>query len=182
MVDGKGAERVTDVLTKCSEDDYGKEPSLRAVRKEDAFLLWQWANEPEVRSNSFHSDAISWEDHLKWFEKKLSAPETRIWILEERHVPVGQIRYDRIGNADTAEISFTVSLNYRGRGIGQKLLAMTADQARTELEVGSFRGIVFKKNLASRRIFTNAGFDQIAESVISGFECLIFQRAEFGRG
>jgi UDP-2,4-diacetamido-2,4,6-trideoxy-beta-L-altropyranose hydrolase len=58
-------------------------------------LLWQWANDPQVRNASFSSGPISWETHVAWFNDKISIPRAEMFIAEdERGIPVGQIRFD----------------------------------------------------------------------------------------
>src|SRR5581483_8142161 len=78
--------------------------TIREARPEDARLLWEWANDPSVRSNSFNQEPIPWESHLRWYEKRLASPGTRFWLLEVNSVPAGQIRYDRDDEGHSAEI------------------------------------------------------------------------------
>src|ERR1043166_10202171 len=73
-------------------DDY----RIRSVRGDGMFLLWYWANDRQTRKNSFNSNPIAWSTHEAWCAENLGAPNVRIWILERQHVPVGQIRYERI--------------------------------------------------------------------------------------
>ena len=61
---------------------------LCLAKEEDAKLLWQWANDPDLRNNSFNPKHIEWRDHLKWFENKISSDGTRIWILEHNNDPI----------------------------------------------------------------------------------------------
>jgi hypothetical protein len=75
---------------------------LRAAREKDALLLWQSANDAVPRRNSFAPEPISWALHEAWYGERIASPDTRFWILECRHVPVGQIRYDRT-DAHTAQ-------------------------------------------------------------------------------
>ncbi|MGH7931135.1 MAG: GNAT family N-acetyltransferase, partial [Candidatus Binatia bacterium] len=105
--------------------------SVRLALVHDASLLWQWANDPVTRSNSFNTERISWEVHRSWYEKKLTSPDCRLWIMELENLPVGQIRYDRI-KADTAQISFSVAPFVRSRGLGTLLLEMTPPMAVSE--------------------------------------------------
>ena len=39
---------------------------LRTADENDMDLLFQWANDPDVRKNSFHSEPISYETHKKY--------------------------------------------------------------------------------------------------------------------
>jgi hypothetical protein len=45
---------------------------FRRAKKEDCELIYKWANDPEVRKNSFSGAAITVENHQKWFESKLA--------------------------------------------------------------------------------------------------------------
>jgi len=64
LVDGCGAERVVSAM-------HDATLVLRRVEEADCSLLWEWANEPEVRSASFSSTPIAWDEHREWFTKKL---------------------------------------------------------------------------------------------------------------
>ncbi|MBI4644486.1 MAG: UDP-2,4-diacetamido-2,4,6-trideoxy-beta-L-altropyranose hydrolase, partial [Deltaproteobacteria bacterium] len=74
LVDGQGVWRVLNHL--------GLETiTLRAAVKDDCRMLWEWANDPEVRKNSFSSDPIPWEQHVSWFESKLRDPGYLFFIV-----------------------------------------------------------------------------------------------------
>ena len=130
---------------------------FRYAAPEDAKLLWQWANDPTVRANSFNSDPISLDEHLEWYRGKLNSPDTRFLILELGQSPVAQIRYDRI-DSQTAEIAFSVAPQSRGQGIGTRALMLTKGPACKELGVQRFLGSVLSSNRSSIRAFTKAGF------------------------
>jgi UDP-2,4-diacetamido-2,4,6-trideoxy-beta-L-altropyranose hydrolase len=174
LVDGYGAARVVSSLLEI-EQSFSLSDHLRARDADfrDARLLWQWANDPSVRANSFHPEAIPLDEHLNWYKRKLASPGTRIWILELNQVPVAQIRYDRI-DANEAEISFSVSSMDRGKGLGTRALILTAEMACRELGVRYLRGAVFDANLASARTFIKAGFRHVGQEQISNTLCNIF--------
>ncbi|MGH9508910.1 MAG: UDP-2,4-diacetamido-2,4,6-trideoxy-beta-L-altropyranose hydrolase, partial [Terriglobales bacterium] len=67
LVDGRGAERVVEILA-------GPPLRLRRATEQDCRLLWEWANDPDTRANSFSSELIPWDDHQRWFRAKLSDP------------------------------------------------------------------------------------------------------------
>lgn len=176
VVDGKGAERSVDLLKygplSVRQDSF----RLRPASAEDSVMLWQWTNDSTIRANSFDTAVIPWETHKVWYAKKLASSDTRIWILELRQVPVGQIRYDRI-NLETAQISFSVTPGYHGKGIGTKLLEVSSASAYRELNARWLQGIAFSSNVASARAFLKAGFHQVEEKMISGRKCLVFKKA-----
>jgi len=146
---------------------------IRPAGFQDAELLWLWANDPIVRANSFHPEAIPFDGHLKWYKRKVESPETRIWLLELDQVPVAQIRYDHV-QGDTAEIGVSVSSEYRGKGLGTRLLQITSGMACEELNVKCLKGVVFSSNKASARAFTKAGFECVGQEFISDKLCYLF--------
>ena len=118
LVDGRGAHRVARRLN-------ARLLSLRPVNREDRECLFEWANDPITRSNSFSHNPISWADHLQWFEDKLSDSNTAFFVgLDADAVPIGQVRFDRQGNSAT--ISVSVAPNERGRGYGARLIHLGA--------------------------------------------------------
>jgi UDP-2,4-diacetamido-2,4,6-trideoxy-beta-L-altropyranose hydrolase len=174
IVDGSGGLRVLSSLMLSS--DGADEWRLRPATAADAFLLWQWANEPSARANSFHAEPIPWGDHLSWYQARLASADSRIWLLERRGAPVGIIRYDR-ADPHRAELSFAVTSSQRGLGIGTRLLTMSLEPAMRELGVSTVEGTVFAANGASARSFLKAGYTQAEPKTIAGRPCLIFRRA-----
>ena len=173
LVDGKGVERVLKVML-CGASEEALR--LRAASQEDVLLLWQWANDPVTRRNSFAPEPISWAVHEAWYAEKIASPNTRFWILECRHVPVGQIRYDRT-DADTAQINFSVAPAYRGRSFDTQLLRLSADLAGRELGVRIVEAISPAQNFASNHAFLSAGFEVIEEKRIAGRAWFLFRHS-----
>ena len=149
---------------------------IRPANKDDAYCLWEWANDPLTRRNSFNPEPIPWATHEAWYAARLSSPDTRLWILEFGRLPVGQIRYDRT-DASTAQISFSVAPDFRRRNLGTKLLCLSADLAGRELGVRRVEGVTFEENLGSINAFVKAGFEVAEQRKIAGHACLVFRRA-----
>jgi RimJ/RimL family protein N-acetyltransferase len=148
---------------------------IRDAVAADSLLLWKWANDPVTRANSFRTKAISWNEHQRWYAKRLASLDCRLWIMELKNVPVGQIRYDRI-TIDVAQVGFSVAHRVRGKGFGTLLLETTAPMASSELKVRWVRGITLSGNLASQRAFAKAKFTLFEQRRIGEHECFVFQR------
>jgi UDP-2,4-diacetamido-2,4,6-trideoxy-beta-L-altropyranose hydrolase len=172
LIDGRGVERVLEVMLRGARDG---ELRLRAAGQQDSLLLWQWANDPATGSQLAGSEPISWVVHEAWYAEKLASPDTRFWILECRHVPVGQIRYDRT-DANTAQITFSVASAYQGKGFGTQLLRLSADLAGRELGIRIVEGVSPAQTIASSRAFLRAGFEVIEEKSIAGHAYFVFRR------
>lgn len=174
LVEGNGAKYVFSIMDTLTHSDITADRlHVRYACFKDAELLWQWANDHTVRSNSFHPESIPFDKHIAWYKEKLASHNTRIWILELNQVPVAQVRYESV-DTYTAEIHFSVASDYRGKGIGTESLVLTSVLACKELTVERLRGIVFKSNVASARTFKKAGFECTDEKWISGNLCTVF--------
>jgi UDP-2,4-diacetamido-2,4,6-trideoxy-beta-L-altropyranose hydrolase len=176
LVSGGGADEVVSSMNRLSKPAFLTDQlQIRSACFEDAEILWQWANDPVVRANSFSPDPISLSDHIEWYREKLASCDTCIWILELDQVPVGQIRYDRV-DSDMADIGFSVAQHYRGRGLGTSILLLSSRPACERLQVKRLRGIVFCSNEPSMRAFIKAGFECVGQEQIHGVPCYVFER------
>ena len=145
--------------------------AIRHADIDDAKILWEWANDPAVRGNSFNNQAIPWESHLSWLEKVLSSPGTRLWILSVDNIPAGQIRYDRDDERTAAQISFSIAQPFRAQGLAAKIISMTVRPAMTDLGVGEIIAYVLDGNLPSSRAFIRAGFAEEESLIRDGIKC-----------
>lgn len=182
LVDGGGAARVLAAMKERQRFSRQNEFTIRRAVVGDEMLLWQWANDPSTRRNSFSSAAISWDDHQAWCAKKFAAPDCRLWIMQVGDLPVAQIRYDRVVSdiGAVAEISFSVAPGFRGLQLGTRLLAATVPLVVGELDVASVEGVALPGNEASYRAFLKAGFVAAEARRIDGRLCTVFRRDYHG--
>ena len=148
---------------------------LRKATNEDARLLWEWRNDSLVRETAFDQEFVSWKSHASWFDRKLSSVDCLIWILQNDDFPVGQVRYDRGG--ETAELTYSVSHEFRGRGLGTLLLQMSTPLACKELDVAMLVAFVKQDNLPSVRALKRSGFERTQVVVRNNEQCWKFQKS-----
>jgi UDP-2,4-diacetamido-2,4,6-trideoxy-beta-L-altropyranose hydrolase len=182
MVDGLGVSRVLDAMAERQQFVGGDGAWFRPADSDDSLLLWQWANDPLSRRNSFNPAKISWSEHEDWLRHKLASSASRLWIMHIGNLPVGQIRYDRIDSVEgpSAEVSFTIAAGFRSMRLGTRLLGMTAELAARELGVRWVKGITFNSNDASRRAFLRAGFEAAEQCIVGARQCVVFRCAVGG--
>lgn len=131
---------------------------LRNVTQQDIELLFEWANDYAVRKNSFNTEQILFEDHVRWFNKMMSDEDVLQFIMMVDDTPVGQIRF--VINKDEAEIGYSIAKEYRGKGYGHKIL-----QLSTALVSEEYPGIhkliakVKPDNAASNKLFLNEQYE-----------------------
>lgn len=131
---------------------------LIKATKADCKNIYDWANEEEVRKNSFNSDLIKYEDHVKWFESKLNDEDVYLFIVkdkgeEDKDISVGMLRLERQEN-NSLLINFSIDVNSRGKGYATKLLKFIKDKYRNELLVGKVK----TTNIGSMKAFEKSEY------------------------
>ena len=161
LVDGKGAERVVEVLR-------GVKLRLRPAHESDRHMLWEWANDSAVRAAAFSSAPIPWEEHQAWFARKMKDPDCQILIAEDgQGRAIGQFRADWRSSQD-ADIDLSLSTEFRGGGYGRVLIDLGVRHALAERGAVRLHAFVKPENLASRRSFELAGFGALGEEYVNG--------------
>ena len=151
LVDGLGAQRVTARLW--GNADLQLQPATEA----DFELLWQWANDPVTRANSFDSSPIPWEQHKGWCCAKLEDPLCRLWVVENPSSgKVGVVRFDAVGSEATVSVSLAPQA--RGQGYGSRIIAAACQQLFQSSGTKLVRALIKPENKASIRAFERARF------------------------
>ena len=167
LVDGRGAQRVVSAM-------HGR-LQLRAAQASDCRLLWEWANDPQVRAAAFSSAPIPWERHQAWFAGKMKDPHCTILIAEDdAGRQVGQFRVDWRSGYD-GDIDVSVAPQFRGSGNGALLIDLGVSQL-LEKRGGQLHAFVKVENQASRRAFEQAGFTSLGEECVSGYQAIHYVR------
>jgi UDP-2,4-diacetamido-2,4,6-trideoxy-beta-L-altropyranose hydrolase len=161
IVDGLGAKRVVSVLSNNKEIDF------RPVMEEDLRLIWEWANDPATRANSFESAAIPWEQHRQWCESKMNNAQCNFWVASNRDCEqVGVVRFDH--HDGEAMVSISVAPHARGRGYGTKIIKSACDQLFGSSAAKLVRALIKPGNDASIKAFGRAGFQRDISTTVKG--------------
>lgn len=129
--------------------------TFRNASKEDLQIVYDWINEKTVRENSFSKRPITLEEHKTWFYKKLNKPEDSFLIFSQDEKDVGYIRFDK--ENDHLVISVLVDQNYRGGGMGVRLIVQGLQEIRKKTDLPVF-AYIKEENEASIRSFVKSGF------------------------
>lgn len=130
---------------------------LRRAEQKDLALLFDWANDPEVRQNSLHSEPISFAEHETWFYARLDDPATPVYILERDGGPLGQVRFQITDSG--ASIHYSVDREYRGKGLGRTLIQLTERRLAEDYpQITELSARVKSANASSRAVFVKNGY------------------------
>jgi spore coat polysaccharide biosynthesis protein SpsF len=144
---------------------------LRKSTEKDCDLLFGWANDNSVRKNSFNSNKITYEDHIKWFQNKLELNNCIIYIGVENNNTIGQVRLDI--NDNIGIINYSICKYYRGKGYGTKMLQELERMLGLEnsLGINKLIGKVKHNNVPSQRVFEKCDY-----KVLDSEEYLIYSK------
>ncbi len=132
--------------------------SLRPATEDDSRTLWEWANDPVVRTSAFSTEPIPWKNHVQWLQNKLADPQCLIFIAESyEKAPLGQIRFD-LQQDRNALIDVTIAPQHRGRSYAVPMIQMGIEHLFKQTDARSADAYVKIENKPSCRTFERAGF------------------------
>jgi UDP-2,4-diacetamido-2,4,6-trideoxy-beta-L-altropyranose hydrolase len=163
LIDGKSGLRLTLAFLEIE-----KNAMVRKAVSTDSMLYFTWANDAEVRANSYQSAPIEWHDHTRWFEEAVHSAGNAMYLYSIGAVAAAQLRLKL--HEHHAVINYSVSHDFRGRGIGKwMLLHIVVLTQVSHAKVKFLEGWVKKNNVASMKAFESAGYrvaEENADSVL----------------
>lgn len=141
--------------------------TFRMATINDALLYFTWANDAEVRKNSFHTKAISFDDHVKWFNDKLNSGKCFFYLFSNINgVPVGQVRIE--AHADETVIGISLDSAFRGKGLSSKMLIKASDDYLIKHPKQKISAYIKYENVSSYKAFIAADFEEAQPVSIEG--------------
>lgn len=125
---------------------------LRKVTIADWKLLLDWRNDYQTRLNSHKTELVSEDTHKNWLQTILSNENYQFFIAIENETPVGTVRADYFERDNCYELSWTISPDFRGKGIGKVMVKLLVERIN-----GKVRAEIKKGNIASIKIAEYAG-------------------------
>lgn len=146
--------------------------TFRKAQFDDWQMLLDWRNDPITRQNSLNSSVLTEVDHKSWLKNSLANPKRAIWIAmiqqSQQSTPFATMRCDQFTEhkiikkyhleESTQELSWTLSPDFRGRGLGSAMLKAFCDQQEQ-----TYVARIKKNNAASVRMVEKCGFQPFAE-------------------
>ncbi len=87
----------------------------------DASFFYELRNEKSARKNFFNTKNIKYNDHLKWYEKKIKKKNAIFLVaLSNNSEKIGTVRYET--NKIFTDISINISKKFRNIGFGSKII------------------------------------------------------------
>ena len=125
---------------------------LRKATQDDCELFFNWANEAETRLNAVNTGLILWNDHIAWFSKRIHSSETKLYVLINGNIPVGQVRIEK--EQEHYVITYSIDKQFRRQGFGKEAIGLLLKLQPDK----SFKAVVNIENDPSVKIFEKYGF------------------------
>ena len=148
--------------------------SFRKATQADMMLYFEWANDVDVRKQSYQTGTISLEDHKEWFLKKINDSNCLMLLFEnEAKVPVGQVRFQK-ENEKVHVIGISLAKEFRGKGLAGTILLMASDHFLTIFPEITIYAYIKITNAESVRSFIKAGFVFANNVMIENSESVLY--------
>ena len=134
------------------------------MRLRDLRFLYRLTWEPSVRAGSFGKGPSPW-GHFWWFTGRLGLPFWDIILVGEQRV--GMVRCD-VGKTE-AVMSIAISKGWRKCGLGVRVLRYVSQVWGLAIRP-PLVAYVRVDNRPSRVAFSRAGYRQVGELTIKGYE------------
>ena len=128
---------------------------FREATVSDEKLLFDWANDPLVRQQSFQSDPIDYKTHQKWFQRKIKDKKSLLLIAEIEKKPVALVRFEM--EETHAVIGISIDKAFRGKSLSYPILNKATHLFLKQYGLPVY-AYIKKTNSASMKAFENAGF------------------------
>ncbi len=143
----------------------GEKCYLRKAEWKDMDMLFVWANDAEVRKNSFRTEPVGYEEHQAWFKEKCKGEKSQIYIFCDGDLEAGMLRLDFMES--NVVISYSIAKKMRNRGYGKRLIKLAECEAcrwlksrRENVQKVCVKALVKEDNLASNRIFNALKYEK----------------------
>lgn len=126
----------------------------------DCSLIYNLSNDPLVRANSFNSEPIVYENHVRWFNKVINDPNILFFLVFEGDDFVGQLRFVRTcEESKECVISLSITPEYRGKHIGRDFMDKgIIEMKKNWKKIEIVKAEVKCENEASNKLFMKDGF------------------------
>jgi len=136
---------------------YHSDIMLRKAGADDAKRVYQLSSDPLVRANSFDSDAFPYEEHIRWFNKKISDQSFLLLLGFYKDAFVGQVKFSI--EDDHTIIGISVTESFMGRGAAKILIENgIARFLKIFPEIKTIKAYIKKENIPSIKLFEKCAF------------------------
>ena len=133
--------------------------SYRKPTLNDMQLFFKWANDHEVREQSYHSEKIKLSKHIQWFESAIMNEAYKMYVFQnDNKENIGQVRIQK-QNENEAVIGISIDLEHRGKGYAKDMLKLASEDFLKSNLGFLINAYIKDNNISSKCSFEKAGFE-----------------------
>jgi spore coat polysaccharide biosynthesis protein SpsF len=130
---------------------------IKKASIKDAVFFYELRNEKSARENFFNKKNIKYNDHLKWYKKKLKKKNAIFLVaITNNSEKIGIVRYET--EKIFTNISINISKKFRNLGYGSKIIKKSEKFLKKKLIIISR---IKSNNKASIKIFKKNNYKVI---------------------
>jgi RimJ/RimL family protein N-acetyltransferase len=135
------------------------EIKLREAIEDDCYDLWTWRNHIEVRKWCFDKKIVPFQEHEKWFIKKIQDKNIKMYIAENKNKEkLGQVRFE-MDNNKSCIININLNPKFFSKGFGNKIIKTATEVfVKEKSKVKEVMAEIIHGNIASKKAFQKAGY------------------------
>lgn len=146
---------------------YSDEIVVREIDRDDILKIMDWRNQSSVRQQFIFSELLTYEQQVKWYENYCTKDNDKMFVagfMNELDVFGTMALYNINFNEKKAEFGrLMIDLNYRGRGLGVKMLIAILKYGFVHLGLEQIYLFVFDDNKYALRTYLDIGFKKNTE-------------------
>jgi RimJ/RimL family protein N-acetyltransferase len=151
--------------------------NIRKANENDVMLYFDWTNDDEVRKQSFNSNVIAFENHEKWFHKKISDSDCLMLVFEDaQQTPIGQVRFEKDEKEQISVIGVSLDKNFRGKRLSGKIIELASGYFFKENPDYTIQAYIKAGNKGSIGAFHKAGFSFEKYLDYQGIETVLYTK------
>ncbi|MEE9443824.1 MAG: UDP-4-amino-4,6-dideoxy-N-acetyl-beta-L-altrosamine N-acetyltransferase [candidate division Zixibacteria bacterium] len=132
---------------------------FRPIERRDLELVLKWRNSDRIRENMYTSHVISFDEHLKWFEKISTENKTLHFIFEVDNIPLGVVNITNIDNDNKKCVwGFYIGAENAPQGCGSAMGFFALEHLFEKLGFHRVVGEAFAFNADSVKYHKRLGF------------------------
>jgi|GEM_PF-646527 len=132
----------------------------------DSDLYFRWVNDDLVRKNSLNTEAISLENHNKWFSNKINNPNVFMYVFtNHKNEPVGQVIIEL--KKDWVSLGQSIAREHRGKKYSTEMLTKSTDAFLKNFPTLTIVSVVKTTNKPSIKMSINSGFNVLENEAVN---------------
>lgn len=151
--------------------------NIRLANEHDLMLYFDWANDSEVRNQSFNTAVIPFENHQKWFYKKIADANCLMLVFEDAaQLPIGQVRFEKDPAQAISIVGVSLDQQQRGKKLAARILEMATRYFFRENPTYTLHAYIKTTNKGSINAFSKAGFTFSKHLIYEGTETVLYTK------